>query len=876
MPKESSVRTVYREQYRVPAFLIDAVRLRFQIDPEATRVSAQLSVRRNPDSGDDNESLILDGQDMELHSVSLDGRELDEEQYEVDAESLTVPDVPDRFELQTVTTIRPADNTALEGLYLSGPFLVTQCEAEGFRKITYFLDRPDVMARFSVRIEADAQRFPVLLSNGNCVETGELDGGRHYTEWDDPFPKPSYLFALVAGDLQHIEDTFRTADDRTVTLRIYAEPENIDKLDYAMASLKRSMAWDEERFGLLYDLDIFNIVATNDFNMGAMENKSLNIFNAKYVLARPDTATDFDYQGIEGVIGHEYFHNWTGNRVTCRDWFQLSLKEGLTVFRDQEFSSDMQSRAVKRIEDVRMLRSAQFAEDAGPMAHPVRPDSYIEISNFYTLTVYEKGSEVVRLYHTLLGEEGFQKGLRLYFERHDGQAVTCDDFRRAMADANGTDLEQFGRWYSQAGTPIVEASDKYDETKGEYRLTLKQRTPATPGQPEKLPLQIPVRVGLLNNAGDDLPLKLANGDLGGEGDVLVLNEAKQEFVFEGVGERPVPSLLRGFSAPVILKYAYTRDQLAFLMAHDSDSFNRWDASQRLASEVILELVDDPDRPVDQRLLDAALRVIEDRSTDPALLAEALRLPDEDYLAQQHKTMDYPAIFEARKKARQAIATHAADELEAAYQRLTGSGPYRPEPAEIARRSLRNTCLAYLACSGDDAAFELADRQYRDADNMTDRFSALVTLVHNGASQADAALEDFYTRFENDALVLDKWFAVQAAAPVPGSLQRVERLMEHRAFSIRNPNKVRALIGAFTRNPLEFHATGGAGYRFLADRVLELDRLNPQIAARLVSAFNHWKRLPESGREAMRSELERLVATKPLSKDVYEIVSKALA
>ncbi|MDX1570548.1 MAG: aminopeptidase N [Xanthomonadales bacterium] len=876
MPKESSVRTVYREQYRVPAFLIDAVRLRFQIDPEATRVSAQLSVRRNPDSGDDNEPLILDGQDMELHSVSLDGRELDEEQYEVDAESLTVPDVPDRFELQTVTTIRPADNTALEGLYLSGPFLVTQCEAEGFRKITYFLDRPDVMARFSVRIEADAQRFPVLLSNGNCVETGELDGGRHYTEWDDPFPKPSYLFALVAGDLQHIEDTFRTADDRTVTLRIYAEPENIDKLDYAMASLKRSMAWDEERFGLLYDLDIFNIVATNDFNMGAMENKSLNIFNAKYVLARPDTATDFDYQGIEGVIGHEYFHNWTGNRVTCRDWFQLSLKEGLTVFRDQEFSSDMQSRAVKRIEDVRMLRSAQFAEDAGPMAHPVRPDSYIEISNFYTLTVYEKGSEVVRLYHTLLGEEGFQKGLRLYFERHDGQAVTCDDFRRAMADANGTDLEQFGRWYSQAGTPIVEASDKYDETKGEYRLTLKQRTPATPGQPEKLPLQIPVRVGLLNNAGHDLPLKLANGDLGGEGDVLVLNEAKQEFVFEGIGQRPVPSLLRGFSAPVILKYAYTRDQLAFLMAHDSDSFNRWDASQRLASEVILELVDDPDRPVDQRLLDAALRVIEDRSTDPALLAEALRLPDEDYLAQQHKTMDYPAIFEARKKARQAIATHAADELEAAYQRLTGSGPYRPEPAEIARRSLRNTCLAYLACSGDDAAFELADRQYRDADNMTDRFSALVTLVHNGASQADAALEDFYTRFENDALVLDKWFAVQAAAPVPGSLQRVERLMEHRAFSIRNPNKVRALIGAFTRNPLEFHATGGAGYRFLADRVLELDRLNPQIAARLVSAFNHWKRLPESGREAMRSELERLVATKPLSKDVYEIVSKALA
>ena len=875
-PVDESPKAIHRLDYQPPAHQIPEVHLQVDIHHNHARVKSLLQVEaRDPEA---RAPLVLNGVDLELLGLKINGEPVAAGQYRQEGERLLIEGVPARCALEVEVRIDPWNNTALEGFYRSGDFLLTQCEAEGFRKITFFPDRPDVMSVFTVTLEADQARFPVLLSNGNLVDSGDAGQGRHFARWHDPIPKPCYLFAMVAGDLAHIEDHFTTADGREVLLRIYTEQENLDQCDFAMASLKKAMRWDEERFGLIYDLDIFNIVVTNDFNMGAMENKSLNIFNSVYVLARPDTATDANFAGIEAVIGHEYFHNWTGNRVTCRDWFQLSLKEGLTVFRDQEFSSDLQSRAVKRIEDVRFLRASQFPEDAGPMAHPIRPDSYIEINNFYTLTVYEKGAEVVRMYHTLLGEAGFRKGMDLYFQRHDGQAVTCDDFRQAMADANGVDLSQFERWYSQAGTPEVEISEHWDGERGELTLTLRQHTPPTPGQAEKQPLHMPFAVGLLDSQGRDLPVQLA-----GETEapapgtrVLDFTEAEQRFVFTGLNARPVVSAFRNFSAPIKRVDRRDPEALAFLMAHDSDAFNRWDAAQQLACDVLLARLRDPRAPVLPEAFLAAFRTALLSGEDPALIAETLTLPAESYLAELVDVVDPAAIHQARRQLKQALAQALEDEWHSLYQQLDDGQPYAFTAEQVARRSLKNTALGYLAECGNARAQERVLRQWQQADNMTDQLAALTLLVHQRTPGHAEALAEFRQRWVNEPLVLDKWFSLQAACPDETTLEQVQALMRDAAFSMENPNKVRALVGAFCRNAVNFHRPDGAGYTFLAERVLELNRINPQIASRMVSFFNSWKRLEPGRREKMRQTLERIAAEKALARDVYEIVSKALA
>jgi len=878
MKNSTAGKTVYRENYRPYAWLLDSVKLRFDIGPDSTRVASEFCMRSNPGAESCND-LELFGQQMELVSVLLDNRELAPGDYSQDADRLLIHNAPDSFTLNIEVQIKPHENTALEGLYPSGDFLLTQCEAEGFRKITYFPDRPDVMTRFEVTIIADREIYPVLLSNGNAVASGELDDGRHWVRWEDPFAKPSYLFALVAGNLAHIEDHFMTRSGRDVTLRIYVEHENIDRCDHAMQSLINSMKWDEDRFGLEYDLDIYNIVATNDFNMGAMENKSLNIFNSKYVLARPDTATDFDYQGIEGVIGHEYFHNWTGNRVTCRDWFQLTLKEGLTVFRDQEFSSDMQSRAIKRIHDVRDLRSRQFPEDAGPMSHPIRPDQYIEVNNFYTMTVYQKGATIIRMYHTLLGEEGFQKGMKLYFERHVGQAVTCDDFLAAMADANSVDLERFSRWYGQSGTPEVTVSCEYDAERARFTLHLSQRTPPTNNQREKQALLIPFAVGLLSQSGKEYPLQL----LGEESTtatsrLLLLEEEKQSFTFINIADEPVPSLLRDFSAPVKLRYSYSANDLTVLMTHDSDAFVRWEAAQLLAQGEILgnqqRYARGEDMRLDQGLVDAFRALLEDRVSDPALLAEAMILPAEEYLAELMDLVDVDGIHAARCFVKSSLADALESGFRSRYEELNDGEPYDKSSASMARRSLKNVCLSYLQETANGA--ELAEAQLGASDNMTDTLAALRGLVWADAAAAASALEAFEQRWKDDALVMDKWFMIQATKPGTETVTTVRALLEHDSFSISNPNKVRSLIGAFAMaNPTGFHAVDGSGYGFHADQVIALDALNPQVAARMASAYNSWIRYDPSRRSMMTAELKRILAVDGLSPDVFEIVSKAL-
>jgi aminopeptidase N len=879
MKKGSSPKAVLREDYAPYPWTLEQVRLRFEIGDQATRVLSEFQFHRNP-TADASSEIRLDGQGMELVSVALDGRELESGAYEQTPDHLIVRDAPEEGRLDVEVLIRPQENTALEGLYPSGDFLLTQCEAEGFRKITYFPDRPDVMTAYDVTIVADRARYPVLLSNGNAVDAGELEGGRHWVRWNDPFAKPCYLFALVAGDLACVEDRFTTRSGRDVTLRFYVEHGDEDKCGHAMESLKNAMKWDEDRFGLEYDLDIYHVVVTSDFNMGAMENKSLNIFNSKYVLARPDTATDLDFQGIEGVIGHEYFHNWTGNRVTCRDWFQLTLKEGLTVFRDQEFSSDMQSRAVKRIRDARILRSRQFPEDSGPMSHPIRPDRYQEINNFYTMTVYQKGAEIIRMYHTLLGEEGFQKGMQLYFQRHDHEAVTCDDFLAAMADANGADLKRFSRWYGQSGTPEVSAQGEYDPAAGTFVLTVVQRTPPTHGQSEKIPLVIPLACGLLTADGRELPLQLAGEpEPRGTSRVLLLEQARQSFTFINIDEAPIPSLLRGFSAPVKLDYPYRPDELATLMAHDSDSFVRWEAAQRLAQNEILENVErlaaGRELELGSHLLSAYRKLLGDRSSDPALIAEALTLPDEEYLAEQMSVIDVDGIHAARDFVRSELALALADRWLQRFRDLACDTGYDKAPASMARRSLRNVCLSYLLRV--DGGFDIAEAQLRDSDNMTDTLAALQGMAWAGAPGAASALREFEQRWRDDSLVMDKWFAMQASAPGPDTVDRVRDLLGHAAFSITNPNKVRALLGAFSMmNPTGFHVRGGAGYRLLADQVLELNGLNPQVAARMAAAFNSWTRYDPRRRELMQRELERIQSAPGLSPDVTEIVTNALA
>ncbi len=868
--------TIYLKDYRVPPFLIDRTELHFELGEKATLVKSRLSMRRNPDSEQQESPLYLHGDELQLRRLVLDGVTLGADQYLLDSEGLTLPNVPDQFVVECVTLLKPQDNSSLEGLYRSNGMFCTQCEAEGFRKITYYLDRPDVMSVFTTTLVADRSRYPVLLSNGNLADQGELDDGRHWTIWEDPFPKPSYLFALVGGDLQRVEDRFTTQSGRDVALHLYVEAQNLHKCEHALDSLKRSMTWDEQNYGREYDLDLFMIVAVDHFNMGAMENKGLNIFNSSCVLANPETTTDASFQRIEGIVAHEYFHNWSGNRVTCRDWFQLSLKEGFTVFRDATFSADMGSATVKRIEDVNLLRTAQFAEDAGPMAHPVRPPSFIEISNFYTLTVYEKGAEVVRMLHTLLGAATFRRGSDLYFERFDGQAVTTDDFLACMEEVSGLDLTQFKRWYTQAGTPRIDAEDHYDADSGRYTLTLRQHCPATPGQSNAEPFYMPVVFGLLDAEGNDIALPA------GVDSTLIFCDAEQRFVFDGLPAKPTPSLLRGFSAPVKLAFPYSRDDLMFLMSHDSDGFNRWEAGQRLAVDILQELVAaraaGQTLSLDGRLVEAYRNVLCDESLDPAMVAKVVTLPSEGYLSELSTLIDVEGIHAAREFVRLELAKQLYPEFLAAYQRNVRTQPYRFEAADLACRSLKNVCLGYLLVSGAAEGLALTETQFYAADNMTDRQAALSALVNDGVqASAERALADFYQAWQHDVLVVNQWFSVQACSPQAQTLDRVLQLMQHTDFDLNNPNRVRALIGAFAnQNAVQFHRPDGAGYRFLADRIIELNLRNPQIASRLLTPLTRWRKYDAERQRLMRTELERIQQQASLSKDVFEVVSKSLA
>jgi aminopeptidase N len=862
-------RTIRREEYRPPAHLVRRATLTFDLGDEATTVAARLRIVRN---GPGSEPLLLHAAtDLEILSLRVDGAEA---RYERDDETIRIEGTRDEVLVETVTRLWPARNTALEGLYRSSGVFCTQCEPEGFRKITPYLDRPDVMAPFTVRIEADRASCPVLLSNGNPIESGALTEGRHYAVWDDPFPKSSYLFALVAGDLGWIEDHFVTRDGRTVTLRIHADRRDLGKLDHAMQSLKKSMRWDEDVYGRVYELDVFNIVAVADFNMGAMENTGLNVFNTKYVLADPETSTDSDYQGVEGVIAHEYFHNWSGNRVTCRDWFQLSLKEGFTVFRDQCFSADQSGAAVQRINDVETLRRAQFPEDAGPTAHPVRPDSYIEINNFYTPTVYEKGAEVVRMLHALLGPSTFRAGTDLYFARNDGQAVTCDDFVQALEQASGLDLTRFRRWYGQAGTPRLAVRTRWDEAARRYEIELSQSTPPTPGQAEKQPLLIPVRTTLFGADGKRLALDAQ----GTTETVLTLDRDSARFVFENLPGRPVPSLLRGFSAPVRLDLDLDATSLAFLAGHDDDPFNRWDAAQQLALRALqARLAGREDDPHLAALLVALRRTLNDTEVDRGLAAAMLELPDEATLALEVERVDPRALVDAVDHLHATVSRELGDVLLQAYAASDTNEPIVFDAPAIGRRALRVAALQVLMAVPDAQRTALAEAQAGHGRTMTERMGALRALVDAEAPAAAAALDAFYARHEGDALTIDKWFALQATARQPGALTRVRELLHHPDFTLGNPNRLRSLVGAYAAsNFVGFHRTDGEGYRLLADIVLDLDGRNPQVASRLLGPLKQWRRFADPWRSAMQAQLVRIAQKPDLSRDVYEQVSKSLA
>ncbi|MBI1942550.1 MAG: aminopeptidase N [Betaproteobacteria bacterium] len=828
--REPASRAVHLKDYAPPAFVVERIELDVDIRADDAIVKATLRMRRAGPG-----ALELDGDELELLSLALNGKPIG---YEVTPEKLTIASVPDAFTLETVSRIVPQHNTKLEGLYATRSGFATQCEAQGFRRITWYVDRPDNLARFTTTIHADRKKYPVLLCNGNLIERGSEAGGRHWARFEDPFPKPSYLFALVAADLEVIQESFVSRSGKAKTLYIYVEPGKLDQAGWAMDCLKRAMRWDEQRFGLELDLEEYKIVAVGDFNSGAMENKGLNIFNAKYILARPDTATDTDYLNIDRVVAHEYFHNWTGNRVTCRDWFQLSLKEGLTVFRDQEYGADTYSRAVTRIQEVRSLRAGQFPEDAGPMAHPVRPQSYQEIRNFYTMTVYEKGAEVVRMQHTLLGEEKFQDGMRLYFGRHDGRAVTCDDFVQAMQDASGVDLAQFRRWYDVAGTPVLDCSGSYAENV--FTLTVRQSMDP--------PFHIPLAV-----------------KVGPDERVLSLKNPEEKFTFQ-VTAKPVPSLLRGFSAPVILRYPYREADLVHLLAHDDDPFNRWQAAQQLATEIILS---GSGLPGDTFV--ASVRELL-KSEDKAFVAECLALPSETFLAEQMEVVDPDALHASRNALRAHLAHFLRDDFEKLYRELKIPAPYSPDAVSAGQRALRNLILGYLSEAGDP---QLAWRQFREADNMTDGMAALGCLANMDCAVRELALDAFYARWRNDPLVVDKWLAVQAASRLPGTPARVRALLAHPAFDLKVPNKVYALIRVFAANHVRFHSADGAGYALLADQILALDRINPQVAARVARAFDRWQRFDAERKSRSRSQLERIRDAAGLSRDVAEIVGKAL-
>jgi len=878
MPDTADV--VRLEDYAPTAYQILDVHLDFRLSPQLTRIIARLKMApRAGTSG--GTALTLVGDDLRLQGIRIDGNSLSEDAYRASADELEINSPPaGEFELEITTVINPAANTQLMGLYRSSDTYCTQCEAEGFRRITYFYDRPDVLARYTTRIEADRAEAPILLSNGNCIEAGEIgDGERHYAVWEDPFPKPSYLFALVAGDLACVTDTFTTTSGRQVDLRIYVEHGNEGRCAYAMDSLKRSMAWDETAYGREYDLDIFMIVAVSDFNMGAMENKGLNVFNDKYVLADPDIATDQDYANIEAIIAHEYFHNWTGNRITCRDWFQLCLKEGLTVFRDQEFSSDERSRAVKRIADVRLLKAHQFPEDAGPLAHPVRPESYKEINNFYTATVYEKGAEVVRMLHTVLGADGFRKGMDLYFNRHDGEAATVEDFVTAFADATGAGLSQFMIWYRQSGTPNLVTNGAYDGTSKTYRLTIEQSCPPTPGQERKVPLHIPVRFGLVGGNGEDISFDSVSGaDV--TGDVIQLKNARHELVFTGVAARPVPSLLRGFSAPVTLTTNMNDRDLLLLLRADADPLNRWQSAQELATKALIKAtstVQMGKKPNFDRALAAAIGAVAiDDSLDPAFRALLLQMPGEGDIARDiNANVDPDAIHTARAEFMRVLAHANAPAFDTLRNGLAIDGAYSPDAASAGKRALRNVLLDYALYAGTGE--DLATAQYQSATNMTDRMAALGLLVVHGCSSAPGILADFHDRYEGNALVIDKWLAVQATAPNDQTLDSVKALRDHPAFSMGNPNRVRALIGAFAMaNPTQFQRADGAGYNFVSDMILEIDPANAQLAARLASAFRTWRKMEPVRQEHAKAALEKIAAAANLSRDTRDIVERSLA
>ncbi len=875
---DSMPKTTYLKDYSPPEYLVESVDLHFTLNEEESIVVATQVIRKNAKSTLNTKTLLLNGNALLLQNVELDGLKLDSSAYELTDDFLSINGMPDKCVLVITTLIKPQLNTALEGLYKSSGMYCTQCEAEGFRRITYYQDRPDVMSIFTTTVNAEKSKYPILLSNGNNVDSGESDDGRHWVKWHDPFPKPAYLFALVAGDLEMQQDTFTTCSGREVVLRIFVESVNIDKCDHALVSLKKSMKWDEEVYGREYDLDVFMIVAVNDFNMGAMENKGLNIFNSACVLAKPETATDADFYNIEGIIGHEYFHNWSGNRVTCRDWFQLSLKEGFTVFRDQNFSADMSSEAVKRIEDVNVLRTAQFPQDAGPMAHPIRPESFIDISNFYTVTIYNKGAEIVRMIHQILGEKKFRKGTDLYFDRHDGQAVTTEDFVQAMEDANGQLLTQFKHWYGQAGTPVLDVVGRYDEQNKQYMLNVKQSCAPTPGQETKKPFHIPFSLGLLDGDGNDLSLVLNGKPL--ESAVLDVTKAEEDFVFENIQAAPLPSLLRGFSSPVKVNFNYTKDDLRFLMGQDNDDFNRWDAGQRLSNIVIQELVEDHKvmRPmgVFEGYVDAMGRVLNNTEADKSLTTQALSVPNEILLSEAYEVVDPDAIHAARDFLRLTLAKSLELDFSRVYAENSVNRSYEFSSEEVGRRSLKNQCLSYLVRLKTEDTIALAMAQYQSSNNMTDSLAALSCLANTDCEEREMVLNDFYQKWQHDPLVVDKWFGIQARSTLPDAFIHIKALVEHAAFDIKNPNKVRAVVGALGfGNPVVFHQADGEVYEFYADYIIKLNDLNPQMSARLANAFATWARYDDSRQALMKSQLQRILQHKGIAKDVFEIVKKTL-
>jgi aminopeptidase N len=879
----------YLKDYIPPAFLVDRVELTFDLHTKYCRVDAELHCRRNPDHPDPKAPFICQGRNLELLAITLDDQPLDHRQYRHDNDGLTLSDPPLQFRLSTAVRIRPQQNTSLEGLYQSGNIFCTQCEAEGFRQITFFPDRPDVMSRYSTRIIADRADYPVLLSNGNPVESGETDNDRHWVRWEDPFPKPSYLFALVAGNLVSIDDHFITQSGRQVRLQIFTAVINQDKCDHAMQCLKQAMRWDEKVWGREYDLDIYMIVAVDDFNAGAMENKGLNIFNAGYVLARPETATDADFERIQGVIAHEYFHNWTGNRITCRDWFQLSLKEGLTIFRDQEFSADMTSKTVKRIQDVNLLRTVQFIEDSGPMAHPVRPDAYIEINNFYTVTVYHKGAELIRMMRLLLGSDRFRQGMDLYFDRHDGQAVTTEDFVGCMEAASGIDLTQFRRWYEQAGTPTVTVMTEYDTTDRSLRLTLKQHCPPTPGQEKKAPFHLPVKLGLLDRDGNEIrPVPVEPARITSDRSLILdFTAAEQTFRFTQVPSPPKISIFRGFSAPVRVVFPQSTEDLLFLLRHDTDDFNRWDVAQKLLTQVLTDLVQQYNTFSEENglheaakqavlpLVDGFSAILTQPHPDPAFQAEILSLPSETYLSDQLDSIDVDAIHQVHRAVRKALASQLQPAFLHGYHQHQTPGPYQVDAVSIGRRSLKNLCLDYLMALEDDTNLALCQQQFESAGNLTDETRALNGLVGRDGPERETALAVFRNKWQHDQLVMNFWFSIQASSRLT-DLERIRQLMADPLFDIGNPNKIRALIGTFSSvNHIRFHHADGSGYHFLAEQVETLNQRNPQIAARLITPFARWQRYDQNRQQLMRSQLEKILSRPGLSPNVYEMVTKSL-